>query len=167
MQSLAYGSACGGKEQESCGVPTTWTHPRHLLGWAGAQLAEAGTCLVECPPLDMDGSGYGWLWGWDKGFKILPVHIHCWGRSAKLCAELPHSGKGLNAPAVKSWGSSDTNTSKKELKNKHLPEGARSKGRADYIWISGVCSNLKLTILSYLWEGLVYIVVSPSLSFVV
>lgn len=61
MQSLAYGSACGGKEQESCGVPATGRHPRHLLGWAGAQLAEAETCLTERPPLNMGGFEYGSL----------------------------------------------------------------------------------------------------------
>lgn len=77
MQSLAYGSACGGKEQESCGVPATGRHSQHLLGWAGAQLAEAETSLVESPPLNMSSSEYGWLWEWDSGFKILSVHIRC------------------------------------------------------------------------------------------
>ena len=107
MQSIAYGLACGGKK-ESCGVPATGRSHRHLLGWAGAQLAEADTYLVECPSLNMDGSEYRWLWEWDKRFKILPGH--CSGRSAKLCTELAHRGKGLNTPAVKSWGSSDPNT---------------------------------------------------------
>lgn len=38
----------------------------------------------------------------------------------------------------------DTQTqksSKKELQNKHLPKGARSKSSADCICISGACSN--------------------------
>lgn len=77
MQCLAYELACGGKEQEGYGFPATGRQPRQLLGLAGARLAEAETRLVGCPPLNTDGSECGWLWEWDKGFKMLPVHIHC------------------------------------------------------------------------------------------
>lgn len=77
MQSLVHGLACGGKEQEICEVPATGRHSPYSLGWAGDQLAETETCLVGCPSLNIDHLEHGWLWEWDKGFKMLTVHIHC------------------------------------------------------------------------------------------
>lgn len=75
----------------------------------------------------MGGSEYGWLWEWDKGFKILPVHIHSWGRSAKLCVELAYRGKGLSSPDAKSWEAQTQIPKKKEFKINICSESQRAK----------------------------------------
>lgn len=155
MQSLAYGLACRGKEQGGWGVPATGWHPWHSLGWAGAQLAETETCLVECPPLNRDGFGSGTKHSESCWFTIIaeewqPSYMH-W--------KVPQPLKAREAQTKI--------PSEKELQNKYMHKRASSKDRADYLWISGAYSNLKWTILSHLWEGLIYTAESPSLSFVV
>jgi len=64
MQSLAHGSACGEKEQESSGVPATGRHALHLLGWAGAQLERLRPVLLSAPPLLRAPPEYWCLWIW-------------------------------------------------------------------------------------------------------